>query len=114
MNLWDRLRRLHNATRKNVRKKLAGFLPWAKENQVEVENSCIGDDGNFALPDDGNMFITIKVKVDDTNRKGFKKFIGGMFGKAVNEGVFKDFFGGLWKGSKEAASKLKAGAKEGA
>ena len=121
MNLMDRLRRLHNATVKNVVVKLKKFLPFAKgERDIEVENSCVSN-GQFAIPDDGNMFITVKVKVNDANRKGFKKFIGGMFGKAMNEtdeeileGVIGNFFGGLWKGTKEGAQKLAAGAKEGA
>lgn len=121
MNLMDRLRRLHNATVKNVIAKLKKFLPFAKgEQDIEVENSCV-ENGQFTIPDDGNMFITVKVKVNDANRKGFKKFIGGMFGKAMNEtdeeileGVIGNFFGGLWKGSKEAAQKFAAGAKEGA
>lgn len=118
MNIMDRLRRLHNATANNVVKKLAGFLPWATSEHVEVENSCVKN-GQFTLPEDGNMFITVKVKVNDANRKGFKKFVAGMFGKAMNEedleeGVVGDFFKGLWKGSKEAAKKFAAGAKEGA
>ena len=123
MNLMDRLRRLHNATKNNVIKKLQQFLPFkTAEGAVDVKNSCVGADGNFTIPADGNMFIKVWVKVDKTNRQGFKKFIGGMFGKAMNEddleelteGVFSEFFGGLWKGSKEAAKKMAAGAKEGA
>ena len=60
------------------------------------------------------MAVTVKVRVNDANRKGFKKFVAGVFGKALNEGVVGDFFGGLWKGTKDASKAVAAGAKEGA
>ena len=113
MNIFDRLRRLHNATVINVQKKLAQFLGFAKSEDVIVENSCV-ENGKFALPDDGMMAVTVKVRVNDANRKGFKKFVAGVFGKALNEGVVGDFFGGLWKGTKDASKAVAAGAKEGA